>query len=99
MLEDRQLMALLVRQKDGGFTRIQKIYVNQVGSLYDLRKDISTALRGEIVRGKAFVMLDQSLVDIPGSHEKKLVVSEVFNTDCVFIRWLPVAGKNCTHFY
>ena len=93
VLEDRKLMAIMARNDHGSFTKLCTISINQVGSVYDLRQDIATALRGPVLNGQGFVLMDESLVDIPGPQEKKLVVSEVFGSESVFIRWLPQSGK------
>ena len=95
MVEDRQQMALMARNKNGSISTLGKVNVNLVGSVYDLRQDVNAALAGQLtLKGQGFVLMDQNMVDVAGANEKKVVVSEVYTSDFVFIRWLPKEGNS-----
>ena len=88
-------MALMARNKNGSISTLGKVNVNLVGSVYDLRQDVNAALAGQLtLKGQGFVLMDQNMVDVAGANEKKVVVSEVYTSDFVFIRWLPKEGNS-----
>ncbi len=85
-------MYLMAKNQDGSFLKLGPIKANLVGTVYDLRHDITSVLSDDL-KDKKFVMMKETLNDIDGSMEEKLSVSEVYNSDCVLIRFVDKTGK------
>ena len=80
-------MSLMARNdSDGTFTKLLVINVNQVGTIANLRIDINAGLLGTAWKDK-YILLKETLKDIPEADEEKLTVSEIYSSDCVLIRW------------
>ena len=98
MLEDRRKMYLMAKNQDGTFLKLGTIKANLVGTVYDLRHDITSVLSDDL-KDKKFVMMKETLKDIDGSLEKKVSVSEVYSSDCVLIRFVNETGKVLCYYY
>ena len=93
MIEDRRHMSLMARNDDDGtFTKLAVLNVNLVGTVADLRRDISQVLLGSKWKQK-FILMKETLKDIPEDGEEKLTVTQIYSSDCVLMRWEPIAGK------
>ena len=82
----------MAKNTDGTFLKLGTIGANLVGTVFQLRQDISNILSDDL-KNKKFVMMKETLKDIEGSKEKKLSVSEVYSSDCVLIRFVDETGK------
>ncbi|XP_072027283.1 uncharacterized protein [Amphiura filiformis] len=94
IIEDRQQMNLLAKNdEDGTFIKLAVLNVNLVGTILDLRQDISANFEGSKWKDK-FYLMKETLTDIPENEEDKLTVSEIYSSGRVLIRWESVQGQS-----
>ncbi|XP_071793632.1 fibrocystin-L-like isoform X1 [Asterias amurensis] len=87
ILEDRVPMFIMVKNSDGTFQKLGSVKANKVGTMRDLRDDVKRALPAKL-QEKKFILMQETLKDIDGAKEKKLVLSEVYRSDSILIRWV-----------
>ncbi|XP_038070546.1 fibrocystin-L-like isoform X1 [Patiria miniata] len=87
LLEDRVKMMIMVKNADGTFQKLGAVQANKVGTARALREDVKRVLPGKM-KDKKFILLDETLKDIDGAKEKKAMLSEIYRSDCVLMRWV-----------
>ncbi|XP_071828580.1 fibrocystin-L-like isoform X3 [Apostichopus japonicus] len=86
--DDVEEMFVMVKNQDGTFQKLGMISVNMVGTIADIRKELSVNALPPKVREKPFILLDEQLKDLSSEKEKALVASEVYAGECVLMRWV-----------
>ncbi|XP_022097673.1 fibrocystin-L-like isoform X1 [Acanthaster planci] len=87
LLEERIKMMIMVKNSDGTFQKLGAVQANKVGTARALREDVKRALPAKL-RDKKFILLDETLKDIDGPREKKAMLSEIYRSECVLMRWV-----------
>ncbi|PIK35874.1 hypothetical protein BSL78_27301 [Apostichopus japonicus] len=86
--DDVEEMFVMVKNQDGTFQKLGMMSVNMVGTIADIRKELSVNALPPKVREKPFILLDEQLKDLSSEKEKALVASEVYAGECVLMRWV-----------
>eukprot|EP00057_Strongylocentrotus_purpuratus_P032169 XP_786826.2 PREDICTED: uncharacterized protein LOC581747 [Strongylocentrotus purpuratus] len=87
-LADRVRLFIMVKNSDGTFQKLGEVSANMVGTISQLRHDLKDTGLSHKVRDKPFVILKETLAEIQPGDEKKLMVNEVYSSDCVLLKWL-----------
>ncbi|XP_071792804.1 fibrocystin-L-like isoform X2 [Asterias amurensis] len=87
LLEDRVQMIIMAKNSHSKFQKLGSVEANKVGTMHDLRDDVTRALPAKL-QDKKFILMHETLKDIDGAKEKNLVLSEVYQADSVLIRWV-----------
>ena len=91
-------MFIMVKNSDGTFQKLGAVKANKVGTMRDLRDDVKRALPAKL-QEKKFILMQETLKDIDGAKEKKLVLSEVYRSDSILIRWVKDKGTSLGFFH
>ncbi|XP_054766411.2 fibrocystin-L-like [Lytechinus pictus] len=87
-LADRVKLFIMVKNSDGTFQKLGEVAANMVGTISQLRHDLKDTALPHKVRDKPFVILKETLAEILPGDEKKLMVNEVYSSDCVLLKWV-----------
>ncbi|XP_077992871.1 fibrocystin-L-like [Glandiceps talaboti] len=83
-----QHMTVIAMNSDRSFRKFGNSDVSMTGSMEKLRKQLIDEMPKKL-KGKPFLFLKESLIEVETVKEKKLVVSEVYGGDCVLVKFLP----------
>ena len=91
-------MIIMAKNSYSKFQKLGSVEANKVGTMHDLRDDVTRALPAKL-QDKKFILMHETLKDIDGAKEKNLVLSEVYQADSVLIRWVKDQGIYSEHWH